>query len=56
MDVHVKLFEDDVGSDEDDITGSLSVGEDFFDQLYLKEIPIPLPMVQISTIEKKYNK
>ena len=56
MDVHVKLFEDDVGSDEDDITGSLSVGEDFFDQLYLKKLPISLPMVQISTIEKKYNK
>ena len=56
MDVHAKLFEDDVGSDEDDITGSLSVGEDFFDQLYLKELPISLAMLQISTIERKYKK
>ena len=56
MDVHIKIFADDVWSAEDDITGSLSVGMDISDQIYLKERPISLPMVKISTIERKYEK
>ena len=56
MDVHVELLADDVWSAENDITGSLSVGVDIFDCLYLKERPISLPMVQISTIKRKYEK
>ena len=35
MDVHVELLADDVWEAEDDITGSLSVGVDIFDRLYL---------------------
>ena len=56
MDVHVELLADDVWAAEDDKTGFLSVGVDIFDQLYLKERPISLPMVQISTIKRKYMK
>ena len=56
MDVHIKFFADDVWADEDDIIGSLSVGVDIFDRLYLKELPISLPMVKISTIKRKYEK
>ena len=44
-DVHVKLLAADVWAAEDDIIESLSVGVDIFDQLYLKEQPISLPMV-----------
>ena len=55
MDVCVELLADDVRAAEDDKTGFLSVGVDIFDQLYFKERPIYLPMVQISTI-KKYEK
>ena len=36
MDVYVELLADDVWAAEDDITGSLSVGVDIFDGLYLK--------------------
>ena len=56
MDVHVELLADDVWAAEDDKTGFLSVGVDDFDRLYLKERPISLPMVQISTITRKYDK
>ena len=41
---------------EDDKTGLLSVGVDIFDRLYLKEQPIYLPMVPMSTIKRKYEK
>ena len=56
MDVHVKLLADDVWASEDDKTSFLSVGVDIFDQLYLIERTIFLPMVQISTIKRKYDK
>ena len=53
MDVRVKLLADGVWAAEDDITASLSVEVNSFDQLYLKEWPISLPMVQIGTIKGK---
>ena len=56
MDVHVELLSDDVWAAEDDKTGFLSVGMDIFECLYLKERPISLPMVQISTKKRKYDK
>ena len=56
MDVCVKLLADDVWADEDNKTGFFSFGVDVFDQLYLKEWAISLPMVQISTIKRKYEK
>ena len=56
MDVPVELFSDYVWSAKDDKTGFLSVGVDILDRLYLKEWPISLPMVQISTIKQKYEK
>ena len=56
MDVRVELLADDVWAAEYDITGSLSVEFDSFDQFYLKERPISLPMVQISTIKWKFEK
>ena len=56
MDVRVKLFADDVWADEDDKTGFLSVVVDILYQLYLKEQPISLPMVQMSTIKRNYEK
>ena len=56
MDVHVELLADDVWAAEDDIRGSLSIGVDILDQLYLKERPISLPMEQIFTIKRKYEK
>ena len=40
----------------DDSTGFLSVRLDDLDRLYLKERPISLPMVPISTINTKYSK
>ena len=46
----------DVWFAEDDNTGFLSVGVDIFDQLYLKERPIYLPMVPMSIINTKYGK
>ena len=56
MDVCVELRADDVWSVEDDKTGFLNVGVDIFDQLYLKERPIYLPMVPMSTIKQNYYK
>ena len=56
MDVRVKLLADDVWAAEDDKTGFLSVGMDIFDQLYLKEQPISLPMVPMITKKRKYDK
>ena len=56
MDVCVKLLADDVFESDDDITGSLIVEVNSFDQLYLKERPISLPMVQISTKKGKDEK
>ena len=41
---------------EDDNTGFLSVGVDIFDRLYLKEQPISLPVVPMSTIKQIYDK
>ena len=48
--VCVELVVYDVWCAEDDNTDFLSVGVDIFDQLYLKERPISLPMVPMSTI------
>ena len=56
MDVRVKLIADDEWSAKDDKTGFLSVGVDILDRLYLKERPIFLTMVKISTIKWKYEK
>ena len=56
MDVCAKLLADDVWAAEDDKTSFLSVEVDSFDQLFLKERPISLLMVQISTIKLKYDK
>ena len=53
MDVRVELLADDVWAAEDDKTGFLSVGVNIFNILYLKERPIFLPMVQISTRKRK---
>ena len=38
------------------ITDLLSVAVDIFDRLYLKELQISLPMVQLSIIKQKYEK
>ena len=56
MDVLVKLLADDAWAAEYYITGFLSVEVNSFDRLYMKEWPISLPMVQISTIKQKYEK
>ena len=56
MDVRVELLVDDICVAEDNKTGFLSVGMDIFDRLYLKERPIYLPMVQISTKNRKDEK
>ena len=56
MDVRVKLLAYNVWAAEDDIIGFLSVGVDISDRLYLKERPISLHMVLISTINRKYKK
>ena len=56
MDVRAELLADDVYAAEDNKTGFLTVGVKSFDQLYLKERPIYLPMVQISTKKRKYEK
>ena len=50
MDVRFGLLAYDVWAAEDDKTGFLSVGVDIFDWLYLKELPISLPMVPMSNI------
>ena len=56
MKVCVKLLADDLCAAEEDKTGFLSVGVDIFDQLYLKERPISLPMVTMSTIKRINDK
>ena len=56
MNVCVELLADDVWAAKYDKTGFLSVGVDSFDKLYLKEWPISLPMVKISTKKRKYEK
>ena len=56
MDVRVELLADDACASEDDKTGFLSVGVDIYDWLYLKERPMSLPMVPMSTIKQKYDK
>ena len=50
--VRVEVIVYDVWCAEDDNTGFLSVGVNIFDRLYLKERPISLPMVPMSTIKK----
>ena len=55
IDVHVELLADNVWAAEDYKTVSLSIEVDSFDRLYLKERPISLPMVPISTIKRKYE-
>ena len=54
--VRVKLLVYDVWFAEDDNTGFLSVVVDIFDRLYLKEWPIYLPMVPMSSIKQIYDK
>ena len=54
--VCLKLLVYDVWFSEDDKTGFLSVGVDIFDRLYLKERPISLPMVTMSSIKQIYDK
>ena len=56
MIVFVKLLVYDVWAAEEDKTGLLSVGVDIFDGFYLKERPISLPMVTMSTIKQIYEK
>ena len=56
MDDPVELLAYDVWADEDNKKGFFSFGVDVFDQLYLKEWPISLPMVPTSTIKQKYEK
>ena len=51
-----KLVVYDVWFAEDDNTGFLSVGVDIFDRLYLKELPISLPVVPMSTLKQIYDK
>ena len=45
MDVPVKLLADDAWADEDDKTGFLNVGVDYFGWLYLQRRPISLTMM-----------
>ena len=49
MGVRVELLVDDLWAAKDNKTVFLSVGVDIFDQLYLKERPLSLPMVPMST-------
>ena len=56
MDVCVELLADDVCAAEYDKTCFLNVGVDIFNQLYLKERPISLPMVPKSSIKRKDEK
>ena len=55
MKVCVKLLVDYVWAAEEYKTGFLSVGVDIFDWIYLKELPISLPMVTMSTIKQIYD-
>ena len=54
--VRVKLLVYDVWFAEDDKTGFLSVGVDRFDRLYLKEQPISVLVVTMSSIKQIYDK
>ena len=56
MDACVKLLADDVWSANDYNAGFFSVGVDISYGLYLKEWPISLTTIQISTIKRKYEK
>ena len=56
MDVCVESLLYNIWTAKDDKTGFMSVGVDIFDPLYLKEQPISLPMVPMSTIKQKYEK
>ena len=56
MDVSVNLLAYNVLAAEYNKTGFLSIGVDMFDKIYLKERPISLPMVPMSTIKIKYDK
>ena len=56
MNVCVELLADDLWAAEYDKTGLLSVVVYTFDQLYLKERPISVPMVPMSTIKRRYEK
>ena len=56
MDVPVKLLADDAWATEDYKTGFLSVEVNIFNWLFLKKLPISLPMVKISTIKQKNDK
>ena len=53
MDVCVKLLADDVWEAEDYKTGFLIGLVDIFNRLYLKELPISFPVVQMSTMKRK---
>ena len=53
--VCVELVVYDVGCPEDDNAGFLSVEVDIFNWLYLKERPIPLAVVPMSTIKQIYD-
>ena len=55
IDVPVELLAYDVWAAEDDKTGFLSVGEDIFDQFYLYEKPISLPVLSMRTTKRKYD-
>ena len=54
--VRVKLLVYDVWFTEDDNTVFLSVGVHIFDRLYLKERPISLPVVTMSSKKQIYDK
>ena len=54
--VGVKIVVYDIWIAENDNAGFLSVGLDNINKLYLKEQPISLPMVPMSTIDTKYDK
>ena len=55
MDVRVELLADDVWAAEDDKTGFLSVEVNIFESAIFYKRPISLPMVQISTLKRKYK-
>ena len=56
IDVRVELLADDVWAAEDDKPGFFSVEVGIFDSITFEKRPISVPMVQISTIKRKYDK
>ena len=56
MDVPFELLADNVWAAGDDKTCLLSDEVDILDQVFLKEWPISLPMVPMSTPKRKYDK